>query len=85
MVQTVERTEDRAAAKTGADVVLLERYNHLGGLSTGGLVICGQAAGVAAAIAANAGVQPRAVNVREAQSALSKRGVFIRDPEVPNP
>ncbi len=28
-----------AAAKTGADVVLLERYNALGGLSTGGLVI----------------------------------------------
>jgi hypothetical protein len=28
-----------AAAHTGADVVLLERYNHLGGLSTGGLVI----------------------------------------------
>lgn len=28
-----------AAAKAGADVVLLERYNHLGGLSTGGLVI----------------------------------------------
>src|SRR5579872_725198 len=28
-----------AAARTGADVVLLERYNHLGGLSTGGLVI----------------------------------------------
>ena len=28
-----------AAAKTGADVCLLERYNHLGGLSTGGLVI----------------------------------------------
>jgi len=28
-----------AAAKEGADVVLLERYNHLGGLSTGGLVI----------------------------------------------
>ncbi|MDO8767884.1 MAG: FAD-dependent oxidoreductase [Burkholderiaceae bacterium] len=28
-----------AAAKLGADVVLLERYNHLGGLSTGGLVI----------------------------------------------
>ena len=28
-----------AAAKSGADVVLLERYNHLGGLSTGGLVI----------------------------------------------
>ena len=28
-----------AAAGTGADVVLLERDNHLGGLSTGGLVI----------------------------------------------
>lgn len=28
-----------AAAKQGADVTLLERYNHLGGLSTGGLVI----------------------------------------------
>jgi 2-polyprenyl-6-methoxyphenol hydroxylase-like FAD-dependent oxidoreductase len=28
-----------AAAKMGADVTLLERYNHLGGLSTGGLVI----------------------------------------------
>jgi FAD dependent oxidoreductase len=28
-----------AAARMGADVILLERYNHLGGLSTGGLVI----------------------------------------------
>jgi hypothetical protein len=28
-----------AAAREGADVVLLERYNHLGGLSTGGLVV----------------------------------------------
>jgi len=28
-----------AAARTGANVALLERYNHLGGLSTGGLVI----------------------------------------------
>lgn len=28
-----------AAATAGADVTLLERYNHLGGLSTGGLVI----------------------------------------------
>jgi 2-polyprenyl-6-methoxyphenol hydroxylase-like FAD-dependent oxidoreductase len=28
-----------AAARVGADVLLLERYNHLGGLSTGGLVI----------------------------------------------
>ncbi|MGA3140110.1 MAG: FAD-dependent oxidoreductase [Xanthobacteraceae bacterium] len=28
-----------AAARLGADVLLAERYNHLGGLSTGGLVI----------------------------------------------
>ena len=28
-----------AAAREGADVTLLERYNHLGGLSTGGLVL----------------------------------------------
>ena len=28
-----------AAARQGAQVTLLERYNHLGGLSTGGLVI----------------------------------------------
>ena len=28
-----------AAARCGADVLLVERYNHLGGLSTGGLVI----------------------------------------------
>ena len=28
-----------AAARGGADVILLERHNHLGGLSTGGLVI----------------------------------------------
>ena len=28
-----------AAARLGADVILAERYNHLGGLSTGGLVI----------------------------------------------
>lgn len=28
-----------SAARLGADVILLERYNHLGGLSTGGLVI----------------------------------------------
>jgi len=27
-----------AAARAGADVMLIERYNHLGGLSTGGLV-----------------------------------------------
>src|SRR5215204_1919962 len=28
-----------AAARVGADVLLVERYGHLGGLSTGGLVI----------------------------------------------
>ena len=28
-----------AAARTGADVAVMERYNHLGGLSTGGVVI----------------------------------------------
>src|SRR5439155_6409415 len=28
-----------AAARLGADVLLIERYGHLGGLSTGGLVI----------------------------------------------
>jgi hypothetical protein len=28
-----------AAARLGAEVILLERYNHLGGLATGGLVI----------------------------------------------
>ena len=28
-----------AAARSGADVMLIERYNHLGGLSTGGLVL----------------------------------------------
>ena len=28
-----------AAARVGAEVLLVERYNHLGGLSTGGLVI----------------------------------------------
>ena len=28
-----------AAGRSGADVTLIERYNHLGGLSTGGLVI----------------------------------------------
>jgi NADPH-dependent 2,4-dienoyl-CoA reductase/sulfur reductase-like enzyme len=28
-----------AARRVGAEVMLVERYNHLGGLSTGGLVI----------------------------------------------
>jgi hypothetical protein len=41
--------------------------------------LTGQAAGAAAAIAANAGLQPRAVDVRQVQAALRKQGVFIRD------
>jgi FAD dependent oxidoreductase len=41
--------------------------------------LTGQAAGAAAAVAANAGVQPRAVNVGEVQAALRKQGVFIRE------
>lgn len=43
--------------------------------------LTGQAAGAAAAVAANVGVQPRAVSVRDVQAALRKQGVFIRDPE----
>jgi hypothetical protein len=43
--------------------------------------LTGQAAGAAAAVAVNAGVQPRAVDVREVQAVLRKQGVFIRDPE----
>jgi hypothetical protein len=42
--------------------------------------LTGQAAGAAAAVAANAGVQPRSVDVREVQAALRKQGVFIREP-----
>jgi hypothetical protein len=41
--------------------------------------LTGQAAGAAAALAANSGIQPRAVNVREIQNALRQQGVFIRD------
>ena len=41
--------------------------------------LTGQAAGAAAAVAVNAGVQPRAVDVRDVQAALRKQGVFIRD------
>ena len=42
--------------------------------------LTGQAAGVAAAVAVNAGVQPRAVDVRAVQSHLRKQGVYIREP-----
>ena len=41
--------------------------------------ITGQAAGVAAALAVNAGVQPRAVNVAELQQTLRSQGVFLQD------
>jgi hypothetical protein len=41
--------------------------------------LTGQAAGVAAAVAVNARVQPRAVNIRDVQAALRKQGAFIRD------
>lgn len=40
--------------------------------------ITGQAAGVGAALAANRGVAPRAVDVAELQSALVKQGVYLR-------
>ena len=42
--------------------------------------LTGQAAGVAAAVAVNAGVQPRAVDVRAVQAELRKQGVYIREP-----
>ena len=40
--------------------------------------ITGQAAGAAAALAVNAGVQPRAVNLPDLQAALRAQGVFLR-------
>jgi hypothetical protein len=41
--------------------------------------LTGQAAGTAAALAANNGVQPRAVDIAELQGALRKQGVFLQD------
>ena len=43
--------------------------------------LTGQAAGAAAAVAVNAGVAPRAVDVRAVQAALRKQGVYLRDAE----
>ena len=40
--------------------------------------ITGQAAGVGAALAANRGIEPRAVNLDELQSALAGQGVYLR-------
>jgi len=43
--------------------------------------LTGQAAGVAAALAANAGIQPRAVPIADLQRALKAQGVFLQDRE----
>ncbi|UCE32307.1 MAG: FAD-dependent oxidoreductase, partial [Burkholderiales bacterium] len=43
--------------------------------------VTGQAAGVAAAVAASAGVEPRAVDVSRVQALLRKQGVHLRTPE----
>ena len=45
--------------------------------------LTGQAAGAAAALAANAGIQPRAVEIGELQQALRRQGVFLHDPAIP--
>ncbi len=42
--------------------------------------LTGQAAGVAAGLAANANIQPRAVDIPELQKALRAQGVFLNDP-----
>jgi len=43
--------------------------------------LTGQAAGVAAALSANAGVSPKALDVKEVQKALRKQGAFVREGE----
>ncbi len=45
--------------------------------------LTGQAAGVAAAIAASAGAQPREVNIRDVQATLRRQGVFLREVSIP--
>ncbi len=42
--------------------------------------LTGQGAGVAAALAANTGVQPRAVDIAELRKALKTQGVFLQEP-----
>jgi hypothetical protein len=42
--------------------------------------LTGQAAGVAAALAANRGIEPRAVDIAELQAALIRQGAFLRPP-----
>ena len=41
--------------------------------------LTGQAAGVAAALAVNASVQPRGVDIVELQRALRAQGVYVRE------
>ena len=41
--------------------------------------LTGQAAGAAAAVAVNAGVQPRAIDVKALQAELRRQGVFLND------
>jgi carbohydrate-binding DOMON domain-containing protein len=41
--------------------------------------LTGQAAGAAAALSANAGVQPRVLDVRTLQKELRRQGVFLHD------
>jgi hypothetical protein len=40
--------------------------------------ITGQAAGVAAALATNRGLEPRAIEIAELQAALVRQGAFLR-------
>ena len=75
-----------SAARSGARTVLIERYGHLGGMATGGLVniiphcICyGQAAGTAAALVADKGISPRKEDYGELRSNLVKQGVRLPD------
>jgi hypothetical protein len=41
--------------------------------------LTGQAAGTAAALAANGNIQPRAVDIAELQGTLRRQGVFLQD------
>jgi len=47
--------------------------------------ITGQAAGAGAALAANRGVEPRAVDIAQLQSTLAKQGAYLRSPATVEP
>jgi hypothetical protein len=47
--------------------------------------LTGQAAGMAAALAASEGIQPRDLNVARLQDALTSQGVYLRRPEASKP